>query len=299
MSCLEVRGGNEPTDVSLQVPGLEMHVVSRPFRQAAGGGDVHYVSSCGTGRITRLLVADVAGHGQDVADTARILRDLMRRYVNHIDERRFVARINERFSQLSKVGRFATAVVATYFAPTRTLSLVNAGHPPPLLFTARSGTWSILDKRSARETSLSNMPLGIVDTSQYEQTELRLEVGDAVVCYTDSLPESLVSETQQLGFDGLCKLAQPFTADQAPTVWINDWLDRIAGLAPGNLDRDDTTVLLFRVTDGPVVAGLVHRLLAMGRMVTAPLRGHPIPWPEFSMRNLLGYYGPRGKTRTR
>ena len=148
-------------------------------------------------RITRLLVADVAGHGQDVADTARVLRDLMRRYVNHIDQRRFVARMNERFSQLSKTGRFATAIVATYYAPARSLSIVNAGHPPPLLFRAQTGTWSILDKRSTRESTFSNMPLGIVDTSQYEETELRLDVGDAVVCYTDSLPESLLSSTEQ------------------------------------------------------------------------------------------------------
>ena len=279
MACLEVRGGNEPTDVALTVPGLEMHVLSRPYHHAAGGGDVHYVSSCGTGRITRLLVADVAGHGQDVADTARVLRDLMRRYVNHIDQRRFVARMNERFSQLSKTGRFA-----------RSLSIVNAGHPPPLLFRAQTGTWSILDKRSTRESTFSNMPLGIVDTSQYEETELRLDVGDAVVCYTDSLPESLLSSTEQLGFEGIRRLAGPLSSDAPPSLWINRWLDRIASLAPDNLDRDDTTVLLFRATAGPVAAGIVHRLTAMGRALVAPLRGHPIPWPEMSRLNVFGYF---------
>mgnify|MGYP003483393270 CR=1 FL=1 len=40
----------------------------------ARGGDVVYASSCATGRITRLMVADVAGHGHTVAATAADLR---------------------------------------------------------------------------------------------------------------------------------------------------------------------------------------------------------------------------------
>ena len=41
--------------------GLDAWVFSRPYGNASGGGDVYYVSSCATGRITRLLVADGAG----------------------------------------------------------------------------------------------------------------------------------------------------------------------------------------------------------------------------------------------
>ena len=76
---------------SLRVPGLEVWVYAVPFANAAAGGDVHVVSSCGTGRIARLMVADVAGHGEEVAETARTLRGLIRRYMNHIDQRQFVA----------------------------------------------------------------------------------------------------------------------------------------------------------------------------------------------------------------
>src|SRR5687768_18611008 len=56
-------GGNQPADSGVVMAGLDAWVYCRPYHGAAAGGDVYYVSSCATGRITRLLVADVSGHG--------------------------------------------------------------------------------------------------------------------------------------------------------------------------------------------------------------------------------------------
>ena len=93
-------------------------------------------SSCATGRITRLLIADVSGHGDVVAALGRDLRGLMRRYVNFLDQQKFVKAMNAEFVESSAANIFATAIVMTFFAPTRQLSLCNAGHPPPLIYRA-------------------------------------------------------------------------------------------------------------------------------------------------------------------
>src|SRR5438477_8597012 len=118
MQCMEVWGGNQPTNSGVVMAGLDAWVYSKPYENASSGGDVYYVSSCATGRITRLLVADVSGHGASVAQTAAGLRGLMRRHVNQIDQTRFVRSMNEQFQALSAAGSFATAVVTTFFAPT-------------------------------------------------------------------------------------------------------------------------------------------------------------------------------------
>src|SRR5262245_38570999 len=102
MQCMEVWGGNDLVDANVTMPGLDAWVYSKPYEHAQAGGDVYYVSACATGRITRLLVADVSGHGAKVRESARTLRDLMRRYVNHIDQRKFVRSMNRNFSGLSK-----------------------------------------------------------------------------------------------------------------------------------------------------------------------------------------------------
>ena len=144
MSCMEVWGGSDAADAAVTLSGLDAWVYSRPYEQADAGGDVYYVSACATGRINRLLVADVSGHGQSVRDVALQLRDLMRRYVNYLDQSKFVLSMNKQFVECSAAGCFATAIVTTFFAATRTLSVCNAGHPPPLVWRNKARQWAHL-----------------------------------------------------------------------------------------------------------------------------------------------------------
>src|SRR5262245_35969461 len=90
MKCMEVWGGNQAVDNGVVMAGLDAWLYSRPFGDQSAGGDIHYVSSCAMGMISRALVADVSGHGEAVAESARKLRSLMRRYANLVDQTRFV-----------------------------------------------------------------------------------------------------------------------------------------------------------------------------------------------------------------
>jgi len=114
---MEVWGGSQLTARGVEFGGLDVWVYSKPYGQAQSGGDVYYASSCATGRISRLLLADVAGHGNSVAATAADLRTLMRRFVNRLDQAEFVRLLNQQFVALSRAGDFATAIVATFFEP--------------------------------------------------------------------------------------------------------------------------------------------------------------------------------------
>src|SRR5688572_32334451 len=255
VQCMEIWGGNQLVDTSVAMPGLDAWVYSKPFGQSdAGGGDVHYVSSCATGRVTRLLVADVSGHGADVCDVAGTLRTLMRRYVNYIDQAEFVRSMNRQFVTMSASNCFATAVVTTFFAPTNTLSLCNAGHPPPLLYHAKTRTWDFLDlERTERpeDAEPANIPLGVLTLADYEQFNVTLQPGDLVLCYTDSLPESKDAAGEYLGQEGLLDIVRTLDVSQ-PAAVIPALLRTIRALRPDNLDGDDVTVLLFRPTGAGV-----------------------------------------------
>jgi sigma-B regulation protein RsbU (phosphoserine phosphatase) len=194
MQCMEVWGGNTSAEMTVAMPGLDAWVFSRPYGDEAAGGDVHYLSSCGTGRITRLLVADVSGHGERVSNTAVRLRSLMRRFVNYVDQTRFVEQMNREFATLEATGAFATSVVATYWGPTRSLDVCNAGHPRPLWYRARKSQWQLLIEPRAPapgDRSPINLPLGVVEPTVYEQFGVRLHAGDLVLLYTDSLIEAM------------------------------------------------------------------------------------------------------------
>src|SRR5579862_2224194 len=144
MQCMEVWGGSQLCSRAVEFGGLDTWVYSKPYGKAHAGGDVYYASSCATGRISRLLLADVAGHGKTVAATAADLRTLMRRFVNRLDQTEFVRLLNQQFMELSEGGAYATAIVSTFFAPSRRLTVCNAGHPRPLMYRAADRQWNLL-----------------------------------------------------------------------------------------------------------------------------------------------------------
>src|ERR1700675_723209 len=181
MTCMEVWGGSQLTTRGVEMGGLDAWVYSKPHGQAQRGGDVYYASSCATGRITRLLLADVAGHGNTVASTAANLRTLMRRFVNRLDQTEFVRLLNQQFAALSEAGTFATAVVATFFAPTQRLIVCNAGHPRPLLYQSAKKEWTFLGAEAENDNAPNNIPLGIIGVTDYEQFDVELKTGDCIL----------------------------------------------------------------------------------------------------------------------
>ena len=138
MRCMEIWGGYQAEQDAIGTPGLDIRVYSEPYHADLEGGDVHYVSLCGGGIITRLIVADVSGHGSTVGVFSSALRALMRKNINAKSQRRLVRSLNRQFTEMADLCRFATAVVATYLATNRTLSVCNAAHPRPLLDRAEA-----------------------------------------------------------------------------------------------------------------------------------------------------------------
>jgi sigma-B regulation protein RsbU (phosphoserine phosphatase) len=342
MQCMEVWGGNRAIDAGVRMSGLDAWVYSRPFAGGAssvdagnaagesGGGDIHYLSSCMTGRISRMLVADVSGHGSAVDSTAVALRDLMRRYVNYLDQAKMVEGLNIEFGTLAKMGLFATAVVATYWAPSSYLVATNAGHPRPLIYRAKSRAWSFLEseRRGASERSggggggggagkietrlaesdePSNLPLGILEPTKYDQIGTRLEMGDMVLIYTDSLVESRGRDGTLLGDCGLLEVIRKVDAggggdvggraagELDPKELIPKLVEALRARQGSESFSDDLTCLLLRrneveskVSLYDVAAGTMQVL----RQGLARLTGKkgPAGWPEFRMETIGGAF---------
>jgi len=246
---MEVWGGNQAADQSFETAGLKIWIHSRPHNHAAGGGDVYYLSSCASGRITRILLADVSGHGELAAQIAQALRDLMRRNVNYVKQTRFVRAMNQQFADFGQQGVFATALVATFFSPTRYLTLSNAGHPSPLVFRRSTSEWTELTIADDHEHPATDMPLGIARDTAYCQLRRRLDTGDMVLAFSDAVTESQDSDGQQLGRLGVLRLVRELKVAE-PAELIPALVERITVLRSGNLQQDDTTFLLCQATGG-------------------------------------------------
>lgn len=282
MHCMEVWGGNYGVERHFHMPGLDVWLYARPHEDDAGGGDVYYLSACASGRITRLLLADVSGHGAQVANCASELRNLMRRHVNRISQSRFVEGLNKEFTRISGVGKFATAVVGTFFAGNRRFQLCQAGHPPPLVYRQKTREWGFCEAPldSAPPGTLRNTPIGIVDSVEYVQTEFAFDTGDLLFAYTDGLIEARDSEDQLLRSAGLLELVREIDVSQ-PSEFLPALRSRLRERGFDRVD-DDLTMFLARA-DGSAVAWQENllapfRLLRPARDATQfqPLREQPV-----------------------
>lgn len=247
MQCMEVWGGNHATRQDLETPGLRIWLYSQPIASSESGGDVHYISSCASGRITRMLLADVSGHGQTVSKLALGLRDLMRKNVNVIQQTRLVRAMNRQFAELSQLGGFATAVVVSFFQPTRRLAICNAGHTLPLRYQASTGEWSIIDGPASQRQTVEGIPLGIDDRASYLDVQTIFEKGDMLFCYSDALSESNGADGVQLGTNGLLSLVRQLDLS-APHRFLDLLQQAIKALHPNNLVDDDVTMMLIQAT---------------------------------------------------
>jgi serine phosphatase RsbU (regulator of sigma subunit) len=248
MRCMEIRGGSRAAEEALRMPGLDGWVFCEPFEGALSGGDLYYVSLCGGGVISRLIVADVSGHGEQAAEFSDSLRRLMRKNINTKSQTRLVEALNRQFGEAAQSERFATAVVATYLATRQSLTICNAGHPRPLWYRAATKRWGFLDKSVTEE---GNLPLGIIDDSRYHQFTILLGRGDVVLFYTDALIEAANPEGIMLGEEGLLGRARALFVRPperiAPTL-----LSAIEEFRGGQPARDDLTLLtLYHTASGP------------------------------------------------
>lgn len=141
---------------------------------------------------------------------------------------------------------FATAVHVVLDLRTGKYSIINAGHPPALHWSAAEREWTVDGARG--------MALGIMKRPDFRESEGTLGPGDALMFYTDGVVESRTQDFTA-GIDWLRESAKEIVEDgfdQAPR--------KILKLVSAG-DDDRAVLILSRdaVPTTPAVEAPVHR----------------------------------------
>jgi len=252
LGCLEVWGGNRRVNHAIELPGLAGWIYSDPVEPGGSGGDVHYLSVCSQGVISRFALADVSGHGQSSSELAQLLQDLIRRYINTWDQSELMRELNESFRRKLKAAEYATAAVFAYCRSTRELVLTNAGHPPALWYHARSGTWDCLEPATPFERWREGLPLGLIGGADYAQVAVQLNWNDVLIVYTDGISDARDAAGNELGGDGLMEIARSLPVE-SPADTAGCLLAAIQQFSGNELRADDQSFLILRQTEDDLV----------------------------------------------
>ena len=245
LMCTEVWGGNRKIVRAVQLPSVTAWVASVPLNEGEGGGDLYYMSVCDHDLISRVVLADVSGHGRMVSTIAETLQRLMSENINVWDQSDFMRGLNDTFVLCGQT-KYATAIVLSFDRITGQLIFSNAGHLPPLWYHARHKTWGWLEEDDDPLAQKgSGLPIGLIPGTYYRQTVVTLEPSDLLVLYTDGVTEAENETGQSLDREQLLKWARE-TATDSPEGLGRALLERLESFQGRCRNDDETLVVLQR-----------------------------------------------------
>ena len=238
IECTEVWGGTGACEVSVQLAGVRGECYSLPFDgEEKKGGDIHFLSVCGINRLSKVVLADVSGHGSEVAEVSNIIHEALVEHVGDHDNSTMLGHVNEAFLR-RRTGdfTFTTMVALIIDREDRSLVYAYAGHPSILLGSARTGRFTPIRPEG---TGAVGLPLGIVAGTEYSQHSVQLEQGDVLAIYTDAFIEARTGGGEMLGQGGLGRLLEG-----AESMHPADLKDHVLASLGRKYDDDASLVIL-------------------------------------------------------
>jgi sigma-B regulation protein RsbU (phosphoserine phosphatase) len=222
-----------------EMPGLDLAAAYVPAR--ALGGDFYDFFPYGVGRLGFTL-GDVSGKGTAAALYGSLAIGTVRELaVEHVgNPASMLALLNQRLHGARLESHFIAMLFGIYDAPSRRLTLANAGSPYPLLL--RDG--------QVKTIRLEGVPLGLIPGTEYDETTLDVQAGDVVIFASDGILESDNVEQEEFGPERLSLLLAGVSVGTSARVIAERILaatDEHCG--EGHSPHDDRTLLVLRVTE--------------------------------------------------
>ena len=184
------------TTKGFQREGLRVDTLFHPLEVTGGDYIEAFVTDTG---LLAVSSADATGHGVSAALFAMIYKTLFHSSIKETyAPSMMLESINHDFCRTSTVeGYYLTASIVVMDPSSRTGYFASAGHPMALVFRSRSG---VLVPEPIRERSFM---IGMVEGAKYEQTHIRLGIGDMLLLASDGIYEAENVEGEPFGVEGV------------------------------------------------------------------------------------------------
>ncbi len=212
---------NRPT-----LPGYEFFEYYQPANQI--GGDYYDYIMLPNNRLA-ILVADVVGHGIAAALLMSKLAGIMRTCIAR-EERadKALTELNRTLTPETFDGRFITLVMVILDPGQHSLTVVNAGHMPPLFRRCNGRLEQIGDEASG-------LPLLVDAEIQYQQYQDAIQPGDSFLLFTDGVTEMMNPGGEQFGMTRI----ESCVDTASPTQWGEKLITELQDFGGGRPAQDD------------------------------------------------------------
>ena len=231
---LQVARSIQHASLPKEVPTLEGWQISpfyRPAREV--GGDFYDFHLLSKGRLG-VVVGDATGKGTPAAlvmSTTCGMLQLAARALDSSSPGEVLAQVNETLFARIPPNMFVTCFYAILDPHSGTLRYANAGHDPP--YVRRRG--------DCEELRARGMPLGLMPQMSYEEMGTDLEVGEAVLFYSDGLVEAHDPKGEMFGFPRLRALISEHGKERSLGEFL---LEKLYSFTGEDWEQEDDITLL-------------------------------------------------------
>ena len=199
------------------------------------GGDYYDYRIADDDRLT-LILGDATGHGMQAGTLVTATKSLFQGL--KIDEN-FADTVSNMSLSLKSMNlnRLGMALTLVELDGHR-LRYCAAGIPPMLIYRAKEDT--------VEEGETGGLPLGLTTRGNYQQTELTLESGDALLLMSDGLAERTNEAEEEFGYQRVQDLFHEVATD-TPTEICRKMAAGGDAWAEGKEQDDDVSFLAVRI----------------------------------------------------
>lgn len=206
------------------------------------GGDFYdfwtFSSGAGGSQELGFVIADVSDKGIPAAMFMAMARSLVRAAaLDGSAPARAMERANRWLYRDSESGMFVTLFYGRLDLDSGRLDFTSAGHNPPLIYRAASGT--------IEELRVPGIALGVIAEITLPEATTTLAPGDVLVCYTDGVTETINELLIPFDLEGLRSVIKVYHTAPASTM-VQAILAAIARHSHGQPPFDDITLVVIK-----------------------------------------------------
>jgi serine phosphatase RsbU (regulator of sigma subunit) len=134
--------------------------------------------------------------------------------------------------------RYATMFYGEYDSTTRSLRYINAGHCPPILILSTGEVAVLRD---------GDLPIGLFSEMTYQELQITLSLGCAVVVYSDGLVDAQNSNGEEFGEERLLNCCRLLPKNATAESICTSLSQCISEWSAGREQVDDITILALAV----------------------------------------------------
>ena len=202
-------------------------------------------------RLFDVVVGDVMGHGIMSALTGAGLKSLVMKIAaqknfqseNLASLQDIVTGVHEVIiNELIDLNIYATAMFIRMDLEAGRITAVDCGHNPAIHFH--------VDTKDISFIKGDNLPIGLVDKTDYHEFSFPVQKGDFLVLFSDGLTESLSPDNDLFGIERLTKLIGNHH-QEPPGIMVEKIYAAVCNFTGRNTFDDDLTCMIIRIENSP------------------------------------------------